>query len=208
MGCTFCATGQAGFERHLDAGEIVEQVAARRAGVAAARQQRRLHGHGRAARELRQHVGRGASASTTTSGSRPAASPSAPSASSPASAGSRAEDLPVTLAVSLHAADRRAARASSSRSTAATRSPRCSTPPPSSPAPRGGGSRSSTPASPGSTTPPTQAEALGRLLGGVPRGRRRAREPDPAQPDRRVRRARAPTRRRCGPSPTGSGATG
>ncbi|MGH8999286.1 MAG: 23S rRNA (adenine(2503)-C(2))-methyltransferase RlmN [Acidimicrobiia bacterium] len=27
MGCTFCATGQAGFERHLDAGEITEQVA-------------------------------------------------------------------------------------------------------------------------------------------------------------------------------------
>lgn len=27
MGCTFCATGQAGFQRHLDAGEIVEQVA-------------------------------------------------------------------------------------------------------------------------------------------------------------------------------------
>ncbi len=26
MGCGFCATGQAGFERHLDAGEIVEQV--------------------------------------------------------------------------------------------------------------------------------------------------------------------------------------
>jgi 23S rRNA (adenine2503-C2)-methyltransferase len=26
MGCTFCATGQAGFERHLDAGEILEQV--------------------------------------------------------------------------------------------------------------------------------------------------------------------------------------
>ena len=26
MGCTFCATGQAGFERQLDAGEIVEQV--------------------------------------------------------------------------------------------------------------------------------------------------------------------------------------
>ena len=26
MGCTFCATGQAGFERHLDRGEIVEQV--------------------------------------------------------------------------------------------------------------------------------------------------------------------------------------
>ena len=27
MGCTFCATGQAGFERHLSVGEIVEQVA-------------------------------------------------------------------------------------------------------------------------------------------------------------------------------------
>jgi 23S rRNA (adenine2503-C2)-methyltransferase len=26
MACTFCATGQAGFERHLDTGEIVEQV--------------------------------------------------------------------------------------------------------------------------------------------------------------------------------------
>jgi 23S rRNA (adenine2503-C2)-methyltransferase len=33
MGCSFCATGQAGFERHLGVGEIVEQVieAARRA---------------------------------------------------------------------------------------------------------------------------------------------------------------------------------
>jgi 23S rRNA (adenine2503-C2)-methyltransferase len=28
MGCTFCATGQAGFRRHLTAGEIVEQVVA------------------------------------------------------------------------------------------------------------------------------------------------------------------------------------
>jgi 23S rRNA (adenine2503-C2)-methyltransferase len=27
MGCTFCATGQAGFDRHLDPAEIVEQVA-------------------------------------------------------------------------------------------------------------------------------------------------------------------------------------
>ncbi|MEL7209224.1 MAG: 23S rRNA (adenine(2503)-C(2))-methyltransferase RlmN, partial [Actinomycetota bacterium] len=26
MGCGFCATGQAGFDRHLTAGEIVEQV--------------------------------------------------------------------------------------------------------------------------------------------------------------------------------------
>src|SRR5579875_215835 len=31
MGCTFCATGQGGFSRHLTAGEIVEQVVAARA---------------------------------------------------------------------------------------------------------------------------------------------------------------------------------
>jgi 23S rRNA (adenine2503-C2)-methyltransferase len=30
MGCTFCATGQAGFKRHLATGEILEQVAAAR----------------------------------------------------------------------------------------------------------------------------------------------------------------------------------
>ena len=27
MGCTFCATGQFGFTRHLSVGEVVEQVA-------------------------------------------------------------------------------------------------------------------------------------------------------------------------------------
>ena len=30
MGCGFCATGQAGFDRHLTTGEIVEQVVVRR----------------------------------------------------------------------------------------------------------------------------------------------------------------------------------
>lgn len=40
MGCGFCATGQAGFVRHLDAGEIVEQVV--RAGRRAAAEGRRL----------------------------------------------------------------------------------------------------------------------------------------------------------------------
>lgn len=34
MGCTFCATGQAGFTRHLTAGEIVEQVAVGRRAAA------------------------------------------------------------------------------------------------------------------------------------------------------------------------------
>ena len=59
MGCTFCATGQAGFDRHLDPGEIVEQVAHAMHHVAAAGHQRRVHGHGRAAGQLRPDVGRG-----------------------------------------------------------------------------------------------------------------------------------------------------
>jgi 23S rRNA (adenine2503-C2)-methyltransferase len=40
MGCGFCATGQAGFDRNLTTGEIVEQVV--RAGAEAARGGRRL----------------------------------------------------------------------------------------------------------------------------------------------------------------------
>ena len=35
MGCGFCATGQAGFVRHLSAGEIIEQVVRARAAAAA-----------------------------------------------------------------------------------------------------------------------------------------------------------------------------
>ena len=68
MGCTFCATGQAGFERHLDAGEIVEQVVRAQHALAAARRQRRVHGHGRAARQRRRGARRAARACTTTSG--------------------------------------------------------------------------------------------------------------------------------------------
>ena len=54
MACGFCATGQAGFDRHLTAGEIVEQVvlaAARRQAGRTATEQRRVHGHGRTARQ-------------------------------------------------------------------------------------------------------------------------------------------------------------
>src|SRR5205823_4528412 len=40
MGCGFCATGQAGFERHLTTGEIVEQVV--RAAARARAEGRRL----------------------------------------------------------------------------------------------------------------------------------------------------------------------
>ena len=59
MGCTFCATGQGGFRRHLSSGEIVEQVvwaqARRSAGPAL---QCGVHGDGRATRQLRPGVGR------------------------------------------------------------------------------------------------------------------------------------------------------
>ncbi len=42
MGCGFCATGQAGFERHLSVGEIVEQVARARQRAQAADPRRRV----------------------------------------------------------------------------------------------------------------------------------------------------------------------
>ena len=59
MGCSFCATGQAGFTRHLSTGEIVEQVvAARRAAQPVPAVERRVHGDGRAAGQLRPGVGR------------------------------------------------------------------------------------------------------------------------------------------------------
>ena len=92
MGCGFCATGQAGFDRHLTTGEIVEQVVRRRRGAAAARgspaEQRRVHGDGRAAGQRGGGVAGGRAASTTTSGCRRATSRSRPSASCRASGGS------------------------------------------------------------------------------------------------------------------------
>ena len=115
-------------------------------------------------------------ASTTTSGFRPATSPSATVGVVPGMRRLAQEALPVTLAVSLHAADDDR-RDSSCRSTAATRSPRCSTPRPSTPAPRGAGSPSNTRASPASTTRPRRPRLAGRLIG-PSRVRRRAREPD------------------------------
>lgn len=60
MACSFCATGQAGFERNLSVGEIVEQV------VTGPRQRRsppglqhRVHGDGRTVGQLRVHLGCG-----------------------------------------------------------------------------------------------------------------------------------------------------
>ncbi len=138
MGCTFCATGQAGFERHLDVGEIVEQVLRAATRIAPARQQRRVHGDGRTARQLRHDVGGGPPSPRRPRALGPShhhqhrrrrARHASPRAGGPAGhAGGVAPR-----------ADRRRARARSCRSTAATRSPRCSTPPPNSPAPRAAG---------------------------------------------------------------------
>ena len=107
MGCGFCATGQAGFFRNLDTGEIVEQVV--RAGAEARRQGRRLSnvvfmGMGEplanydrtwaAVERLHDHLGLSARNLTlSTIGIVPGIRRLA------------AAPLPVNLAVSLHAAD-------------------------------------------------------------------------------------------------------
>jgi 23S rRNA (adenine2503-C2)-methyltransferase len=103
MGCTFCATGQAGFERHLDVGEIVEQVL--RAAQASPQRVSNVvfMGMGEplanydatwaAVRRLHDDLGLSARRITiSTVGVAPAMRRLAQ------------EDLPVTLAVSLHAA--------------------------------------------------------------------------------------------------------
>ena len=207
MGCTFCATGQAGFERHLDAGEIVEQVRARRARVA--RNASATSCSWAWANRSRTTTTRGprSTASTTTSGCRRGASPSAPSASRPAIRRLAGEDLPVTLAVSLHApTDDERERARPAQ--------------PPLPDRRGARRRRRVRGRQGPAghlrvrlhrrrerlaRPGRGARAAARRL---PGRRRRPREPDPAQPHRRLRRARAARRRRCGPSPTGCGPTG
>ena len=103
MACPFCATGQGGFTRHLTGGEIVEQVALGHA--RAPGHPRRVHGHGRAAGQLRPDTGSRSGACTTTWASRPDGSPSRPSGSCPGIRRLSAEGIPVNLAVSLHAAN-------------------------------------------------------------------------------------------------------
>ena len=75
MNCPFCATGQAGLTRNMSTAEIVEQIVRANRVIAdgglggarrprdhssGARQQHRVHGDGRAARELQARDGRGA----------------------------------------------------------------------------------------------------------------------------------------------------
>ena len=105
MGCTFCATGQAGFERHLDCRRDRRAGRARRSTSAAAGVATSCSWAWASRSRTSTRCSTRASGSTTTSGSRPATSPSRPSAWCPACAGSREHHLPVTLAVSLHAPD-------------------------------------------------------------------------------------------------------
>jgi 23S rRNA (adenine2503-C2)-methyltransferase len=109
MACGFCATGQAGFERHLTTGEIVEQVVEAGRRATASEPSRRVSnvvfmGMGEplanydrvwpAVRRLHDDLGLGARHLTiSTVGIVPGIQRLA------------AEDLPVNLAVSLHAAD-------------------------------------------------------------------------------------------------------
>ena len=109
MGCSFCATGQAGFERHLSVGEIVEQLAVARQRAASGPTPRRVsnivfmgmgeplanYDHTWAAiRRIHGDMEIGARHLTvSTVGVIPGIRRMA------------TEDLPVNLAVSLHAAD-------------------------------------------------------------------------------------------------------
>ena len=86
MGCTFCATGQAGFTRHLTAGEIVEQVVAARPGGRRPTGCRTWCSWAWASRwPTTTGVWAAIDGSTTTSASRPATSPSRPSGWCPGS---------------------------------------------------------------------------------------------------------------------------
>ena len=150
MACSFCATGQAGFERHLTAGEIVEQVV-RAAHASPQRVSNVVYmGMGEPlanydavwASVERLHGDLGVSARRITISTVGVV---------PAMRRLATEPLPVTLAVSLHAADDEL-RTSSCRSTTGTRSPRCSTRQPRWPGRGDGVSPSSTRASRASTT--------------------------------------------------------
>ena len=111
MGCVFCATGQAGFDRNLTAGEILAQVTgfAREqadAGAPAAHE-RRVHGHGRADGELPRGLARRRDVCTTPDGIGMAARHITISTVGliPGIRKLAEEPLQVGLAVSLHAPD-------------------------------------------------------------------------------------------------------
>ena len=207
MGCTFCATGQAGFERHLDAGEIVEQVL--RAAQASPQRVSNVvfMGMGEplanydttwtAVDRLHDDLGLSARRLTvSTVGVVPGMRRLAQ------------EDLPVTLAVSLHAPTDERARRSSCRSTAAIPIAEVLDAAAEFAGAKGRRVTFEYACIAGVNDSPAQADGARPAAGCVPGRGRRPREPHPAQPHRRLRRSRARTARRSGPSPTGCGATG
>ena len=111
MACSFCATGQAGFERHLT------RRRDRRAGRAGAPRvgdrprrpatgvEHRVHGHGRAAGQLRRAPGRPSGGIHDDIGIGARHLTISTVGLVPGIRRLAAEDLPVNLAVSLHAAD-------------------------------------------------------------------------------------------------------
>ena len=105
MGCGFCATGQAGFDRQLSVGEIVEQVVeARRQALPRRLSNVVFMGMGEPLGQLRPDVVGGASCSIPTLASRRATSPLSTVGVVPGIRRLATEALPVNLAVSLHAA--------------------------------------------------------------------------------------------------------
>ena len=98
--CTFCATGQMKFGRNLTAAEILDQVLHFRR--IEPRRPPRVHGHGRAADEPRPRARRRAPAART-SASPTAAPASPPSAGCPGIKTLTETDMPIRLALSLHA---------------------------------------------------------------------------------------------------------
>ena len=104
MGCTFCATGQAGYPPPPPRRELLEQVAVAARPRAAPLSQRGVHGHGRTARQLRRHRARRWARSRQTGALRSA--PDRVHRRRRTGIERLALDAPtVTLAVSLHAAN-------------------------------------------------------------------------------------------------------
>ena len=105
MGCTFCATGQAGFDRHLGVGEIcragprAQHASPQRVGNVV------FMGMGEPLANVEPVLESLHAPARRRSGSRPATSRCRRSASCPGCDRLREFPLPVTLAVSLHAPD-------------------------------------------------------------------------------------------------------
>ena len=105
MACTFCATGQAGLDRHLDTGEIVEQVVRAQHGSPQRVSNVVFMGMGEPLANYDAVWAADRATAPATSGSRPVTSRQHRRRRARDAAPARPKSLPVTLAVSLHAPD-------------------------------------------------------------------------------------------------------